>query len=162
VGNYSVFPNGTSDPNLTIGGLAIGGLLLVGLWRLIVSIRDAPSTPDPWSAEISESLEHPDAAPICHRCLTAYSNDSWFCKHCGTAVGPYNNWMPYVCVFSQGEILRNGVTDKIRTSPLIILGYLFYSIGNYFIFAPIYWFFFFKNLKRLKQEKLNELRIAAK
>jgi hypothetical protein len=162
VENYAMLPNGPSDPNLTLDELFIGGFVLVGLWRLIVSIRDAPSTPDPWGTEIAESLEEPDATPICHRCLTAYSNDSWFCKDCGTAVGPYNNWMPYVCVFSQGEILRNGVTDKIRTSPLIILGYLFYSLGNYFIFAPIYWFFFFKNLKRLRHANLNELRIAVK
>ena len=59
--------------------------------------------------------------------------------------------MPFVCVFSQGEILRNGVTDKLRANPLTIIGYLIYSLANYFIFAPIYWFFFFKNLKRLKQ-----------
>ena len=141
----------TSDPNLIIGELAIGGFVLVGLWRLFVWIRDAPATPNPWSVEIEESLEQPDATPICHRFLTAYSNDSWFCEHCGNAVGPYNNLMPFVCVFSQGEILRNGVTDKLRANPLTIIGYLIYSLANYFIFAPIYWFFFFKNLKRLKQ-----------
>ncbi len=59
--------------------------------------------------------------------------------------------MPYVNIFSEGEVLRNGVTDKLRASPLTIIGYLIYSLGNYFIFAPIYWIFFFKNLKRLKE-----------
>ncbi len=77
-------------------------------------------------------------------------------RHCGAAVGSYNNWMPYVYVFSQGEILRNGVTDKLRVGPFIIMGYLLYSLLTYFIFAPIYWFFFFKNLRRLKEEKLKE------
>jgi len=148
--------NGISNANLTIGALAIGGFILVGLWRLIVSIRDAPSTPDPWSAEIAASLEQPDATPICHRCLAPHSNQAWFCEHCGSAVGTYNNWMPYVCIFSEGEVFRNGVTDKMRASPLIIIGYLFYSLGNYFIFAPIYWFFFFKNLKRLKESHEDE------
>ncbi len=65
--------------------------------------------------------------------------------------------MPYVCILSQGEVLRNGVTDKLRANPLTIVGYLFYSLGNYFIFAPIYWFFFFKNLRRIKAERLAEL-----
>jgi len=141
----------TSDPNLIVGELAIGGFVLVGLWRLIVWIRDAPSTPDPWSAEIEESLQQADATPICHRCLTPHQADARFCGHCGSAVGTYNNWMPYVDIFSQGEVFRNGVTDKLRVGPLTIIGYLIYSLGNYFIFAPIYWFFFFKNLKRLKE-----------
>jgi len=59
--------------------------------------------------------------------------------------------MPYVYIFSQGEVLRNGVTDRLRASPLTIIGYLIYSLGNYFIFAPIYWYFFFNNLRRLKE-----------
>ena len=146
----------TSDPNLIIGEFAISGFVLVGLWRLFIWIRDAPSTPNPWSVEIEESMQQADATPICHRCLTSHQTDAQFCEHCGSAVGTYNNWMPYVYIFSQGEVLRNGVTDKLRASPLTIIGYLIYSLANYFIFAPIYWFFFFKNLKRLKQEKLKE------
>jgi hypothetical protein len=152
----------TSDPDLMVAQIAIGGLVLAGLWRIVVWIRTAPIKPDPWSAEIETSLQAEDATPICHHCLTPHSNTAWFCGHCGSAVGPYNNLMPYVCVFSQGEVLRNGVTDKLRANPLIIIGYLLYSLGNYFIFAPIYWFFFFKNLKRLKHDKLNELQAATK
>jgi hypothetical protein len=145
-----------SDPNQIVGELAIGGFALAGLWRLIIWIRDAPSNPDPWSAEIEESLQQADATPVCHRCLSPYPDDIWFCEACGAAVGPYNNFMPYVCIFSQGEVLRNGVTDKLRVSRLTIVGYLLYSLGNYLVFAPIYWFFFFKNLKRRKEEKLIE------
>ncbi|MEI9864139.1 MAG: hypothetical protein WDN00_06225 [Limisphaerales bacterium] len=48
------------------------------------------------------------------------------------------------------------MTDKLRVGPFIIMGYLLYSLLTYFIFAPIYWFFFFKNLRRLKEEKLKE------
>jgi hypothetical protein len=147
----------TSDPDLTVAQIAIGGLVLAGLWRAVVWVRTAPTKPNPWGEEIEASLQAEDATPICHRCLTPHSNEAWFCRLCGSAVGTYNNLMPYVCVFSQGEVLRNGVTDKLRASPLTIIGYLLYSLGNYFIFAPVYWFFLFKNLKRLKQEKLNEL-----
>lgn len=64
--------------------------------------------------------------------------------------------MPYVYIFSQGEILRNGVTDKLKPGPFIIIGYVLYSLFSYFIFAPLYWFFLFKNLRRLKEEKLKE------
>jgi hypothetical protein len=142
---------GTVDPNLMVGELAMGGFVLVGLWRLIVWIRHAPHTPDPWGFEVEESLQQADATPICHRCLTPHQTDARFCEHCGSAVGTYNNWLPYIYIFSQGEVLRNGVTDKLRARPLTVIGYLIYSLGNYFILAPVYWFFFFKNLKRLKE-----------
>ena len=147
----------TSDPDLIVAELALAGLVLAGLWRFAAWVCATPITPDPWGAEITASLEQPDATPICHRCLTPYSNDAWFCEHCGSAVGPYNNLMPYVHVFSEGEVFRNGVNDRMNASPLIIGGYLLFSLGSYSIFAPIYWFFFFKNLARLKEEKLREL-----
>ena len=130
--------HGTSDPNLIVGELASSGLVLVGLWRLFVWIRDAPSTPNPWSVEIEESLQQADATPICHRCLTPHQTDARFCEHCGSAVGTYNNLMPFIYIFSQGEVLRNGVTDKLRANPLTIVGYLLYSLCSYVIFAPIY------------------------
>jgi hypothetical protein len=140
-----------NDPNLVVGEFGLGALAVAALWCLIVWVRNAPFTPDPWSVEIEESLQQADATPICHRCLTPHQADARFCGHCGSAVGTYNNWMPYVDIFSQGEVFRNGVTDKLRVGPLTIIGYLIYSLGNYLIFAPIYWFFFFKNLKRLKE-----------
>ena len=146
----------TTDPNKIVAGLGVAGLLLGGLWRLAAWVRSAPVKPEPWGAEIEASLQAEDATPICHRCLYPHSETAWFCEHCGSAVGTYNNLMPYVCVFSQGEVLRNGVTDKLSASPLITIGYLIYSLGNYFIFAPIYWFFLFKNLKRIKEERLKE------
>jgi hypothetical protein len=144
-----------SDPNLIIGDLAMGGLALAALWKLVTWIRDAPVSPDPWDGEVENQLS---AAPeICPHCSTPQPPTAWFCEHCGRAVGPYNNLMPYLQVFSQGEVFRNGMTDKLRASPLTIVGYLFYSSFNYLIFAPIYWFFFFKNLRRMKLDKPSEL-----
>ena len=146
-----------SDPNLIIGGAALGGLVLAGLWRFVIWVREAPTTPDPWDAETKQKLSEPEAQEVCHHCLAPQPPTAWFCARCGSAVGTYNNWMPYVYIFSQGEVLRNGVTDKLRAGPLTIVGYLLYSLSNYFIFAPIYWFFLFKNLRRLKRERLKEL-----
>jgi uncharacterized membrane protein len=53
--------------------------------------------------------------------------------------------------FSQGEVLRNGVTDKLPHNTLIVAGYLLLSLCTYFVFAPIYWIFLFRHLKRQKE-----------
>jgi hypothetical protein len=147
----------TSDPNIIVGELALSGLAIIFLWRFMVWAREIPTTPDPWGEEIEKKLHEPEAVEICHLCLTPQHSHTWFCEHCGSAVGPYNNWMPYVCIFSQGEVLRNGVTNRLRASPLIIIGYLVYSLFNYFVFAPIYWFFLFKNLQQHK-DKSKEIK----
>ena len=145
-----------SDPDLFVAQIAIGGLVLGGFWRVIVWVRNAPVRPDPWDAGFEQKMQDPATPQTCHHCSAPQPPGAWFCEHCGSAVGDYNNLMPYVCNFSQGEVFRNGVTDKFRLNALTIVGYLFYSLANYFIFAPIYWFYFFKNLERLKQEKLEQ------
>jgi hypothetical protein len=38
---------GSDDPNEIVGGLGIGGLILAGLWRLVVRMQKIPTTPDP-------------------------------------------------------------------------------------------------------------------
>src|ERR1035438_2229632 len=82
-----------SDPDLTVAQIAISGLVIAGLWRITAWVRNAPVRPNPWGAEIEASLQADDATPICHRCLSPHSNTAWFCEHCGSAVGPYNNLM---------------------------------------------------------------------
>ena len=37
--------------------------------------------------------------------------------------------------------------DKMRVNVLTIVGYLLYSITNYLIFAPVFWFFLLRNLR---------------
>lgn len=151
----------SNDPNLTVAGLGVVVLLLAAFWRLILWVRAATPKPEPWGAEIEASLQAEDTTPICHRCLTPHSDAAWFCEHCGSVVGTYNNLMPFVYVFSQGEVLRNGVTDKFRASPFLIIGYLLYSLVNYAVFAPLFWFFLFKNLQRLKVEQRDEAPAVA-
>lgn len=146
-----------SDPNHLIGEIAIGGMVVFLVWRLIVWVRTAPVTPDPWDVATEQKLSEPEAVEICHRCFTEQPDNAWFCKCCGASVGPYNNMMPYVSIFSQSEVLRNGVTDNLRPSPLIIIGYLLFSLSFCAILAPICWFLFFKNLRRIK--KLNGAEI---
>jgi hypothetical protein len=140
--------NAASDPDLLVGEWAIGALVLVMLGQVFDWFRNTPVAPDPWDKEVESEIQKPDAVEICHHCFAPVSSEGWFCKHCGSATGPYNNLMPFIYVFSQGEVLRNGVNDRLRKSPLIIAGYLLLSLSAYVIFAPVYWIFFFKNLRR--------------
>jgi hypothetical protein len=139
---------GVSDPNLVVGEIASVGLAIVFLWRFFAWVSKVPTTPDPWGEEIERKLYEPDAVEVCHRCFSPQPPTAWFCEHCGNAVGPYNNWMPYVNIFSEGEVLRNGLVHKFRAGPFIIFGYLLYSLGAYLIFAPIYWYYLFKHLRQ--------------
>jgi hypothetical protein len=146
-------PHDVIAPGALLIGLAMAGL---ALWRVIVWIKDTPLVPDPWDAEIEQGVQHPEAVCVCHRCFTPVPSFGWFCEHCGCAVGPYNNLMPYVKVFSLGEVFRNGVGDKMRASPLTIGGYLLSSMSNYLVFAPVYWYFLFRNLTRIRREEAQQ------
>ena len=142
-----------SDPNLIVGGLGLGLLTLAVLWRFITWIRDAPRTPDPWDAEVEQQLQDPDVQQICHRCLTPQEPDAWFCKHCGAAVGPYNNLMPFVNVFSEGEVLRNGIGGRFRNRPLIVIGYFLLTLTIFPLLAPIYLVSLWLNSERRSESK---------
>jgi hypothetical protein len=83
-----------------------------------------------------------------HRCLIPQEDNAWFCPECGSAVGPYNNYMPFVVVFSKGEVLRAGVNDKFRPSFFIVCGFVVYALTQYAVFAPIYWYFMYQNFRR--------------
>ncbi|HEU0039021.1 MAG TPA: hypothetical protein VFR76_07085, partial [Verrucomicrobiae bacterium] len=52
------------------------------------------------------------------------------------------------------EVFRNGVTERMRISTLTVVGYLILSSGAYLMFAPVYWYFFFKNVRRIRQEEV--------
>jgi hypothetical protein len=137
-----------SDPDLFVAQIAIGGLVLAGCWRVIVWVRNAPVRPDPWDAEFEQKMQDPDTPQTCHHCSTPQPPDAWFCSHCGRAVGPYNNLMPFVHVFSEGEVFRNGTSGQFRDRPLILAGYCLMSIGVFSFFAPIYWISMLLNLNR--------------
>ena len=116
-------------------------------------VREAPIKPDPWDAEVEQQLSEPETAEICPRCLTQQPPTAWFCKHCGKAVGPYNNMMPFLNVFSEGEVFRNGTTGRFRNRPLILIGYILMTFGINPFLAPIYWFFLLFNLKHPQNEQ---------
>jgi hypothetical protein len=133
-------------------GLAV--VLGVGLYRLVQHIRRVVPRPDPWDADIEQAVNGDDAIPICHRCLTEHDVNAWFCPKCGAAVGEYNNLLPFVQVFSEGEVLRNSLFDRLRITPLTVAGFFVFTAslavltGIGIVLAPIYWALFIKNVQR--------------
>lgn len=136
------------SPEETVAAVAILALAAVGVYRCFRWIMEAPRTADPWGRETDEAVNSQEAVPVCHHCLTPQQHNGWFCPECGATVGPYSNYMPYIYVFSQGEVLRAGVGERLRRSPIITVGYILLSLGLFAFAAPIYWFFLFKNLRR--------------
>ena len=120
-------------------GYVVIGIFLsvIGIWKLLAWINAAPVRPDPWDTETSEEIEQAGAAPVCHRCLTPQKPGSWFCERCNAAVGPYNNMMPYLNVFSEGEVFRNGLSQRVRNRPLVITGYLLLSLSTFPVIGPL-------------------------
>jgi hypothetical protein len=132
----------TSDPDMLIAWLAIGGLVAVFCWRFLVWIRETPVTPDPWDAETEKKMSEPETSQACHHCSTPLTPTAWFCPHCGSAVGPYNNLMPYVQIFSEGEVYRNGMNQRFRNRPLVVIGYSL-IIAPFISTAFLYFYFAF-------------------
>jgi hypothetical protein len=128
-----------------VATVAVAGFIL---WRGLVRWFRRPASPDPWGPEITEALKSPESTPICPHCQTPHEHARWFCSDCGRAVGDYNNWNPYLYLFSIGEVLREGTSGPIRKSWLTVVGYLILSLAEYLIFAPLYWYFLFRNLAR--------------
>ena len=55
--------------------------------------------------------------------------------------------MPYVQIFSEGEVFRNGTSGRFRKRPLILIGYFLLGLGMFWFLAPIYWLSLLSNLK---------------
>jgi hypothetical protein len=125
---------------MNAGELAVGVAALTVIagfvfWRFLLWIKNSPLHPDPWDAATEAAVQQPDAVPVCHHCLTQVPPGQWFCETCGSAVGPYNNYMPYVDCFSEGEVFRNGVTARMPRNFLILGGYLLIS-GSGLVLLP--------------------------
>ena len=136
--------------------LAIFIFLGAGIYLFARWVRGAPARPDPWENAPSPSAENAEAAaesPVCLRCLTPHKPEAYFCPHCGSAVGPYNNWMPYLEVFSEGQLLRGATQPAGRFTPFIVIGYLLFSLPLFasratMFLAPIYWYLLWRNFRR--------------
>ena len=95
---------------------------------------------DPWSKEVGDSLNSPDAAELCLECLEPQERGHWICHNCGWPTGPYNNVMDYMYVFSIGALYRSGVDGSVELNKFRVFGLVLFSFASYGPFAPIYWY----------------------
>lgn len=154
-----------SHRDVTVIAIAVLIVLAFAIYRLIQHCRQLVPRPDPWDTEVEDSLENQDATPVCHRCFTEQEPNTLFCPKCGTAVGDYNNILPWVNVFSEGEVLRNSLFDRLRVNMLTVTGFFLFSIGFAAITAvgiillPVLWLMFLRNIGRSQvaesQEKIS-------
>ena len=140
-------------PETIIGGLAITGLIVIGLWRLFRWFGGGKSGPNPWGDTIEESIQQPDASPICRRCLEPHEEYARYCPHCGIPVDSMVPLSPFHYAFAIGDVLLTGTQRKFPVNWITITGFIFLSTIQYLIFAPVYWFRLIRNIKRLKAEE---------
>ena len=125
-----------------------------GIYRFVERFRRLIPRADPWSDEVQAAVCDESDVPVCHRCLTEQEANTLFCPKCGTAVGEYNNILPWVQVFSEGEVLRNSLFDRLRVNIVTIAGFFVFTIalgvitGIGLILMPFMWVMFVKNIGR--------------
>lgn len=115
-------------------------LILSGfaLYLFIRWLRAPRQTSDPWGQDVEQTLQDPDAEPVCPHCLTPQHHNGWFCPECGSTVGQFSNYLPFVYPFSIGDAMRAGVTGGLWKRPIILTGYILIALGYFTILAPIY------------------------
>ncbi len=108
---------------------------------------------NPWPDDLDAAVRAHDAIPVCHRCSTPCELPIWFCTCCGTSVGPYNNILPFILIFSIGEVLRSGVQPTARFTMLTVPGYIIVAMHSGLILAPIYYIRLIANHIKIKRQK---------
>lgn len=98
--------------------------------------------PDPWPAEIDAAVKGEGAVPLCFNCLYPQeeATSSWRCPHCRFPIGEYVPMNPYLQLFLIGEVLRQGVMGPPERRVGVQAFLVVFSLGQYAVFAPIYWF----------------------
>ena len=131
-----------------IGVIAIVAVAGVFFWRGLRWFWQRKPHPNPWNEETEARIQQSDAVPLCTRCLEPHEPTAQFCPNCGLPVDSLVPFSPYLYVFALGDVLVSGTTRKFRVNWLTVFGYIFLSSIEYTIFAPVYWFLLFRNLKQ--------------
>lgn len=128
--------------------LVLAGIVAVAAGRLLFRWFQTPVHPDPWETE-AETLGDPATAqPLCLHCLQPHPGQAWFCPHCAAPVGEYNNYNPYLYIFSVGELLRTGTSGRYRRNWFTVAGFAVLGVTEFVILAPLYWRMVALNLRR--------------
>ena len=140
----------TDNPVLPAEGAFALALVMAGAGYMFIRwLRSGGRKPDPWEvAPVEQSPADETESPICLHCLTPHADTAHFCPRCGYAVGAYNNYLPFECLFSEGEALRSGTSGAVRMTPLTTTGYVLLSLATFYFLAPIYWVAMFLKIGR--------------
>ena len=63
---------------------------------------------------------------------------------------------PFHQVFAVGDILLIGTQRKFPINWVTITGFVFLSVIQYLFFAPVYWFYLMRNVRKLRAESVRE------
>lgn len=149
------------NPEKIVAAVATTGIVLFALWRLGRWFFGGPASPNPWDDKVEQSIHEPDATPICRRCLEPHEESARYCAHCGLPVDALVPLSPFHQVFAIGDVLLTGTQRKFPVNWLTITGYILLSMAQYLVFAPFYWFFLLRNVRRIRSEsKLPEEPVA--
>jgi hypothetical protein len=148
------------SPECFVGILATTGLVLVGCWRLFRWFFGGKPGPNPWDEQTEASLHQPDATPLCRRCLEPYDESARYCPHCGLPVDSMVPLSPFHQIFAIGDVLLTGTQRTFPINWLTITGYVLLSTIQYLVFAPFYWFFLLRNIRRQRAQATTHLGIA--
>ena len=130
----------------------IGSPLSERVWYFV----NNPLHNDPWTPEDDAAARHPAASKLCLRCLQPNppAPQVWFCPNCGAATGDCVNAMPFLYVFSIGELARRGVMGKPEKGFFKKLFFVLFPIVQHVPFAPLiliypfvvlaYWFWMYR------------------
>jgi hypothetical protein len=137
-----------SDKEMMLGLIVIIVFALYAFVLLLKRLTTGPVSPDPWDAETAAKLDDANTQVLCHRCLVPNEPLADFCENCGAPVGKYTNYLPFPQLFSIGHTLRVGAEGAYKRSPMTVLGYFLLALGEYTIFAPVYWYWLFRSMPR--------------
>jgi hypothetical protein len=133
-----------------VGLMVIGAGAVFLLLKVIKWFCTGKPGPEVWNEETEHRLHQPDATPLCTRCLEPQETDELFCHNCGMPVDPLVPFSPYLYLFAFGDILAVGTTRRFRVNWLTVTGFVLLPVAFLgVILAPVYWFFFFQNLRRM-------------
>jgi hypothetical protein len=124
-------------------------VLLAVLCRLWVWFRDTNLPPEPWGPEVEKALQSSESVPVCPHCLAPQVHEVWFCPDCGSTVGPYNNYSPYLYIFSLGEALRAALSGTQHHRPLVRVGAFLVLLSFAPVVLPVA--FYYRFIKKTNQ-----------
>ena len=128
--------------------LAIIMLLVMAVCALVHREYDIR---DPWDDLLEEDFWE-KATPLyfCGNCGALFDDRRYFCESCGSSVGYYNNSMPFLWIFSLGDLLMYCISPGFRGGRMNIAGVYLMALGQY---GPLAIFYLYRMHKQIKQNR---------